>query len=162
MALVVALAMAAAPAFAQGQKSSGTSSTTSTETTKSTETKSSSGAGGSAGMSGDTEHVKAVQQALKDQGLDPGPIDGKMGAKTKSALREYQQKQGLKATGRLDSETSAKLGVAKTSSATSSSSSGSPAASPSTSGSSSSETKTKSTDTTKKSTDTAKDTTKQK
>jgi len=91
-------------------------------------------------MSGNADQVKAVQQALKDQGHDPGAIDGVMGPKTQAALRDYQQKQGLKATGRLDAETSAKLGVeAKTSAAPSSSSS--PAASPSTSSPQSSDTK---------------------
>ncbi|PYN05043.1 MAG: peptidoglycan-binding protein, partial [Candidatus Rokuibacteriota bacterium] len=55
--------------------------------------------------------MKAIQQALKDQGHDPGDIDGIMGPKTQAALRDYQEKQGLKSTGRLDAETSAKLGV---------------------------------------------------
>ena len=95
-----------------------------------------------AGMSANAEQVKAIQQALKEQGHDPGEIDGIMGPKTQAALRDYQQKQGLKATGRLDSETSAKLGVeAKTSAAPSGSSS--PAASPSTSAPASSDTKSK-------------------
>jgi peptidoglycan hydrolase-like protein with peptidoglycan-binding domain len=141
MALVVALALAAAPPLAQAQTSSGS---TSSDTMKSSDMKSSKGgARGGAGMAANTGQVKAAQQALKDQGLDPGPIDGKMGPKTKAALRDYQQKQGLKATGRLDTETASKLGVEKTSSGSSSTS---PAASPSTSAPSSSDTKTKSTD----------------
>jgi peptidoglycan hydrolase-like protein with peptidoglycan-binding domain len=69
------------------------------------------------------EQVKAVQQALKDAGHDPGAIDGMMGPKTQQALKEYQEKEGLKATGRLDSETASKLGV-------SAGATGSPAASP--------------------------------
>jgi peptidoglycan hydrolase-like protein with peptidoglycan-binding domain len=69
------------------------------------------------------KQVKAVQQALKDKGHDPGDVDGRMGPKTQAALRDFQQKEGLKTTGRADAETMAKLGVeAKTSS---------PAASPS-------------------------------
>jgi peptidoglycan hydrolase-like protein with peptidoglycan-binding domain len=141
MALVVALALAAAPPLAQAQTSSGS---TSSDTMKSSDMKSSKGgARGGAGMAANTGQVKAAQQALKDQGLDPGPIDGKMGPKTKAALRDYQQKQGLKATGRLDTETASKLGVEKTSSGSSSTS---PAASPSTSAPSSSDTKAKSTD----------------
>lgn len=141
MALVVALALAAAPPIAQAQTSSGS---TSSDTMKSSDMKSSKGgARGGAGMAANTGQVKAAQQALKDQGLDPGPIDGKMGPKTKAALRDYQQKQGLKATGRLDTETASKLGVEKTSSGSSSTS---PAASPSTSAPSSSDTKAKSTD----------------
>jgi peptidoglycan hydrolase-like protein with peptidoglycan-binding domain len=85
------------------------------------------------------EQVKAVQQALQDKGHQTGDIDGRMGPKTRAALRAFQQKEGLKSTGRADAETMAKLGVeAKTSAMHSSSPS--PAASPrgvSTSGSSS-------------------------
>ena len=88
-------------------------------------------------MSADADQVRGLQQALKDQGHDPGEIDGKMGPRTQAALRDYQQKQGLKATGQLDAETAAKLGVeSKTSAAPST---GSPAASPSTSAPSSSD-----------------------
>jgi len=88
-------------------------------------------------MAANADQVRAIQQALKDQGHDPGEIDGKMGPKTQAAVRDYQQKQGLKATGQLDAETSAKLGVeSKTSAAPSISS---PAASPSTSAPSSSD-----------------------
>ena len=55
------------------------------------------------------EQVKAVQQALKDKGHDPGEVDGAMGPKTQAALRDYQQKEGLKATGTADADTMAKL-----------------------------------------------------
>ena len=54
--------------------------------------------------------VERVQQALKQAGHDPGPIDGVMGAQTGAALKAYQKEQGLRVTGRLDAETSAKLG----------------------------------------------------
>jgi peptidoglycan hydrolase-like protein with peptidoglycan-binding domain len=87
--------------------------------------------GRSAGAGGNMEQVKAVQQALKDKGADPGEVDGIMGPKTRQALREYQQKEGLKATGRLDSETASKLGVQASASGSSS-----PSASPSGSSSS--------------------------
>lgn len=60
---------------------------------------------------GDREQVKAVQQALKDKGHDPGAIDGVMGPQTQSALKDFQKSQGLNETGRLDAETQAKLGV---------------------------------------------------
>jgi peptidoglycan hydrolase-like protein with peptidoglycan-binding domain len=78
---------------------------------------------------GSVEQVKAVQQALKDKGHDAGDIDGKMGPKTQAALRDFQQKEGLKATGRADAETMARLGVEVETGAGDSSSS-SPAASP--------------------------------
>jgi len=66
--------------------------------------------------------VRQAQQALMDKGIDPGPIDGKMGPRTKAALSEYQQKENLKVTGRLDSQTKDKLIAANAA----------PAASPST------------------------------
>jgi len=36
-----------------------------------------------------TGHVREVQQALLSAGFDPGPVDGIMGPRTKSALRKY-------------------------------------------------------------------------
>jgi len=91
-----------------------------------------SGKSGRAAAGGNAEQVKAVQQALKDKGHDPGEVDGKMGPKTQAALRDYQQKEGLKATGRVDGETASKLGVQAKADTSSS-----PAASPSGSSSSS-------------------------
>jgi hypothetical protein len=55
--------------------------------------------------------AESVQQALKDKGHDPGPIDGKAGAKTEKALRAFQKQQSLPVTGRMDKETVHKLGV---------------------------------------------------
>lgn len=60
------------------------------------------------------EQVTAVQQALKDRGHDPGEIDGALGPKTRAALREFQKKEGLKVSGRIDSATLARLGVGAT------------------------------------------------
>jgi peptidoglycan hydrolase-like protein with peptidoglycan-binding domain len=81
-----------------------------------------------AGGGQNKEQVKAVQQALKDKGHDPGDVDGVMGQKTKSALRDFQKKEGLKGSGQLDTETMSKLGVEmKTGSAGASSPSASPA-----------------------------------
>jgi len=57
---------------------------------------------------------REVQEALKAKGNDPGPIDGRMGAKTQAALKAFQEANGLKATGQLDSQTAEKLGVGKT------------------------------------------------
>jgi peptidoglycan hydrolase-like protein with peptidoglycan-binding domain len=55
--------------------------------------------------------VTAMQRALMDKGFDPGPIDGRMGKRTRAALRDYQKKEGLNATGRWDEETGNRLGV---------------------------------------------------
>jgi peptidoglycan hydrolase-like protein with peptidoglycan-binding domain len=79
------------------------------------------------GMSGD---VRSAQQALMDKGYNPGPIDGIQGPLTSAAVRDYQTKEGLKVTGRLDSETKARLNG----SAASAPASAPPAASPATSG----------------------------
>jgi len=54
-------------------------------------------------------HVRGVQQALLEAGYDPGPIDGIMGPKTTSALKDFQKKEGLQVTGRLNAETQARL-----------------------------------------------------
>lgn len=55
--------------------------------------------------------IRAAQRALKDKGQDPGPIDGTMGPRTQAALRQYQQAEGLQATGMLDDATKDKLGI---------------------------------------------------
>jgi osmotically-inducible protein OsmY len=56
-------------------------------------------------------HVRAGQVALKDRGFDPGPIDGVYGPRTAAAVKEFQQKENLTVTGRLDSATLGKLDV---------------------------------------------------
>ena len=61
--------------------------------------------------------VEKAQQALKQAGYDPGPVDGVMGAQTSAALEAYQKKEGLRVTGQLDAETAKKLGAAAKASA---------------------------------------------
>jgi peptidoglycan hydrolase-like protein with peptidoglycan-binding domain len=58
----------------------------------------------------DRAQVERVQKALKDAGHDPGAIDGVMGARTSAALKAYQTKEGLSASGQLDDATMAKIG----------------------------------------------------
>jgi peptidoglycan hydrolase-like protein with peptidoglycan-binding domain len=53
--------------------------------------------------------VRAAQQALRDKGFDPGPIDGMKGPRTTAAIKEFQQKENLPATGTLDSQTRTQL-----------------------------------------------------
>lgn len=60
---------------------------------------------------GSRAQVKAVQEALKEKGQDPGPIDGIMGPRTKAALKDFQRSEDLPETGRLDAETMTKLGA---------------------------------------------------
>jgi len=74
--------------------------------------------------------VKQAQEKLSAAGHDAGPSDGKMGPQTQAALKEFQESKGLEASGRLDQETIAALGIsesgsASTGSSTPSSSSGS-------------------------------------
>ena len=59
------------------------------------------------------EQVKSLQKTLQAKGMEPGPIDGVLGPKTRAALRSYQKDQKLPETGRLDNETLAKLGISK-------------------------------------------------
>jgi peptidoglycan hydrolase-like protein with peptidoglycan-binding domain len=57
------------------------------------------------------QDVKSVQEALKDKGHNPGPIDGVMGPQTQQALRNFQRAQNIQQTGQLDSSTASALGV---------------------------------------------------
>lgn len=119
-------ALAAAPAFAQsrtqapasdgtpamthgpGIKSgTGTSGTTSTF-------KSGSKRGGASQASGvGSQTIKQVQQKLAEKGMDVGPADGRIGPKTRSAVKKFQQDNGIQATGQLNRQTLAALGVGK-------------------------------------------------
>ncbi len=46
-------------------------------------------------------NFSAVQQALKNAGLDPGPVDGKPGRKTFAAIQTFQKQKGLKPDGKV-------------------------------------------------------------
>ncbi len=56
-------------------------------------------------------NVKQAQQSLKAKGYDPGPIDGVMGARTKEAIKSFQNASSLQVTGTLDAQTSQQLGI---------------------------------------------------
>jgi peptidoglycan hydrolase-like protein with peptidoglycan-binding domain len=58
-----------------------------------------------------SDEIQQAQQALKDKGFDPGPIDGVDGQKTKAATKEFQKSQNLNADGRLGPQTLDVLGV---------------------------------------------------
>lgn len=53
--------------------------------------------------------VKKIQTALKNAGYEVGPIDGKMGRKTKEAVKDFQRENGLTADGIVGQKTWAKL-----------------------------------------------------
>lgn len=62
-----------------------------------------------AGYSGAKIGLREAQVKLKALGFDVGTPDGKMGAKTQNALREYQTERNIPVTGRLDAATQAEL-----------------------------------------------------
>ncbi len=53
--------------------------------------------------------VKDVQKALSRAGFDPGPIDGRVGRKTKAAIKDFQRRNNLKADGIVGERTWARL-----------------------------------------------------
>jgi hypothetical protein len=59
----------------------------------------------------DRESVKQLQQALKQKGYDPGPVDGVIGMKTRSAVRDFQKAQGMQATGEPTPSTMSALAI---------------------------------------------------
>jgi len=54
--------------------------------------------------------IRRVQEALKEKGFDPGPIDGIYGWRTEAAIKKFQKANGL-ATGALTQETLKALGI---------------------------------------------------
>lgn len=58
----------------------------------------------------DSQTIRQVQQKLEQKGQDV-ESDGSMGPKTKKAVKEFQQREGIQASGTLDEETATALGV---------------------------------------------------
>jgi peptidoglycan hydrolase-like protein with peptidoglycan-binding domain len=56
------------------------------------------------------EEIQQIQMVLREQGFDV-EVDGRLGPRTKQALIEFQRRQGLQATGTIDQQTVAALGV---------------------------------------------------
>jgi Putative peptidoglycan binding domain len=63
------------------------------------------------GKPGDQDRVREVQRALQQKGYYNGAIDGIVGPKTKSGVREFQQTENLPVTGKVDENTAERLGV---------------------------------------------------
>ncbi|MGH6622041.1 MAG: peptidoglycan-binding domain-containing protein [Alphaproteobacteria bacterium] len=102
-----------APA-ASTEKSNGGASASGGASSPAKKAEGSAAAGGSKGgqrMSHNAETIKQVQTKLKEQGHDVGEADGKMGPKTMAGLKAFQQSKNMKATGQLDQQTMAALGV---------------------------------------------------
>lgn len=60
---------------------------------------------------GDSDLFRNAQSALAEKGFYRGEIDGQFGPSSQRALRAFQRSTGLPATGELDPETTARLGV---------------------------------------------------
>ena len=61
------------------------------------------------GGGGEARSVLDAQLVLARMGFSSGSLDGKLGAQTRSALRAFQEREGLAATGILDASTRARL-----------------------------------------------------
>lgn len=67
-------------------------------------------AGATQSLSPDT--IQSAQQALQQNGFyKGGKVDGKMGPKTRQAIRSFQHAKGLQASGHLNQKTLSALGV---------------------------------------------------
>ena len=58
------------------------------------------------------EQIRRVQQALQKKGISPGPIDGIIGPITMQAVRKFQERFGIGASGEVDNQTLFALGEA--------------------------------------------------
>lgn len=67
----------------------------------------------SGGTSTINNSVALIQRALQGRGFDPGPIDGRMGPRTRAALSRFQASSGLNPTGQVDQQTLAALGLVR-------------------------------------------------
>ena len=106
----------------------GSSSGSSSKSSKSSSSSSSSSSGGTCAPGDKGSAVKSVQKRLKSLGYYTGSVDGDYGNGTKTAVKDFQRKNGLDVTGRVNSATLKKLnssGAKKSGSSGSSSSSSS-------------------------------------
>lgn len=58
-----------------------------------------------------TDKVRRVQEALSEEGHNVGANDGVLGARTSSALKEYQRNNNLTVSGKINEETLNHLGI---------------------------------------------------
>jgi peptidoglycan hydrolase-like protein with peptidoglycan-binding domain len=57
--------------------------------------------------------ISRVQEKLRALGFDPGPVNGDFGEKTQAALAQFQLSSAIPASGQLDDQTLAELGVTR-------------------------------------------------
>lgn len=101
---IVALSLSGA-AFAAGPSGSMQPSGSASGMSSTHESMSNSSTGAGASHS----DVTQAQTALKEKGLYSGPIDGRIGPKTRQAISQFQRQNGLKQTAQLDSRTMSEL-----------------------------------------------------
>jgi peptidoglycan hydrolase-like protein with peptidoglycan-binding domain len=51
------------------------------------------------------DQIRLAQERLQAEGFNPGPVNGELTPQTEEAIRRYQQKQGIPASGALDQAT---------------------------------------------------------
>src|SRR6266446_6330290 len=59
----------------------------------------------------DPVRIIKAQQALKDDGIYSGPVDGRMSQRMREAIRSFQQSNQLTVTGTIDEDTAQQLGL---------------------------------------------------
>lgn len=57
--------------------------------------------------------ISRVQEQLRALGFDAGPVNGDFGEKTQAALAQFQLSRTIPASGQLDDQTLAELGVSR-------------------------------------------------
>ncbi|MBI1841726.1 MAG: peptidoglycan-binding protein [Verrucomicrobia bacterium] len=67
--------------------------------------------GSAAAAAGPLKDMLSVQLSLARHGISPGSLDGKHGSQTRSALRAFQEREGLPASGILDAATQRALAL---------------------------------------------------
>jgi peptidoglycan hydrolase-like protein with peptidoglycan-binding domain len=55
--------------------------------------------------------MRAIEQALRDEGYSPGTVDGVADDDTREAIRAFQQDSGFTESGMVDEQTADSLGV---------------------------------------------------
>ena len=58
----------------------------------------------------DHEQILQLQHVLQNKGFEPGAPDGIFGPRTKEALRDFQDRYGIKVSGEFDNQTLYALG----------------------------------------------------
>lgn len=69
--------------------------------------------------SSDTKTIKQIQTKLKNWGYYDGEVDGIFGYKTETAVKKFQEKNGLTVDGKVGNQTFAALGMSSSSSSSS-------------------------------------------